>query len=338
MTGIPSAAHARRLLAGALAAGAALAAAPSAALAQQAGAAGWPTKPIRLVVPFPPGGGTDAFARPLSKVLTAQLGQPIVIDNRAGAGGTLGAEIAAKSAPDGYTFLVGAIHHAIAPSMYPRLGYDLLKDLTPVTVLASVPNVLVVNPQRVPAKTYAEFFKYLKANPGRMNYASAGNGTSHHLTVELYKSMTQTYVTHIPYRGAGPALQDLLAGQVDLMFDGLGSSMPHIKAGKLVPLAVTSDKRSFALPDVPTLAEVGVKGYDAKTWYALWAPAGTPREIVQRMQQEVAKALASRELVDTWASLGAEAGGQSSEQMQKFVEAEVAKWAKAVKDSGAKLD
>ncbi len=338
MTGIPSAAHARRLLAGALAAGAALAVAPCAALAQQTGAAGWPSKPIRLVVPFPPGGGTDAFARPLSKVLTAQLGQPIVIDNRGGAGGTLGAEIAAKSAPDGYTFLVGAIHHAIAPSMYPRLGYDLLKDLTPVTVLASVPNVLVVNPQRVPAKTYAEFFKYLKANPGRMNYASAGNGTSHHLTVELYKSMTQTYVTHIPYRGAGPALQDLLAGQVDLMFDGLGSSMPHIKAGKLVPLAVTSDKRSFALPDVPTLAEVGVKGYDAKTWYALWAPAGTPREIVQRMQQEVAKALASRELVDTWASLGAEAGGQPPEQMQKFVESEVAKWAKAVKDSGAKLD
>ncbi len=327
-----------RLLAGALAAGATLAAAPSAALAQPAGAAGWPSKPVRLVVPFPPGGGTDAFARPLSKVLTAQLGQPIVIDNRGGAGGTLGAEIAAKSAPDGYTFLVGAIHHAIAPSMYPRLGYDLLKDLTPVTVLASVPNVLVVNPQRVPAKTYAEFFKYLKANPGRMNYASAGNGTSHHLTVELYKTMTQTYVTHIPYRGAGPALQDLLAGQVDLMFDGLGSSMPHIKAGKLVPLAVTSDKRSFALPDVPTLAEVGVKGYDAKTWYALWAPAGTPREIVQRMQQEVAKALASKELVDTWASLGAEAGGQPPEQMQKFVESEVAKWAKAVKDSGAKLD
>ncbi|HMS80699.1 MAG TPA: tripartite tricarboxylate transporter substrate binding protein, partial [Burkholderiaceae bacterium] len=245
--------------------------------AARARAAGRRNKPIRLVVPFPPGGGTDAFARPLSKVLTAQLGQPIVIDNRGGAGGTLGAEIAAKSPPDGYTFLVGAIHHAIAPSMYPKLGYDLQKDLMPVTVLSSVPNVLVVNPQRVSAKTYDAFFKDLKANPGKLNYGSAGNGTSHHLTVELYKTMTRTFLTHIPYRGAGPALQDLLAGQVDLMFDGLGSSMPHIKAGKLVPLAVTSEKRSFALPDVPTLAESGVKGYDAKTWYAIWAPAGTPR-------------------------------------------------------------
>jgi tripartite-type tricarboxylate transporter receptor subunit TctC len=336
MTGMPLPGRWPRWIACVLAAGAALAVAPSAAQAQ--GAVGWPNKPIRLIVPFPPGGGTDAFARPLSKVLTAQLGQPIVIDNRGGAGGTLGAELAAKSSPDGYTFLVGAIHHAIAPSMYPKLGYDLQKDLMPVTVLSSVPNVLVVNPQRVPAKTYDEFFRYLKANPGRLNYGSAGNGTSHHLTVELYKSMTRTFVTHIPYRGAGPALADLLAGQVDLMFDGLGSSMPHIRAGKLVPLAVTSEKRSFALPDVPTLAESGVRGYDAKTWYALWAPAGTPREIVARMQQEVAKALAGKELTDTWASLGAEAGGQPPEQMQKFVEAEIAKWAKAVKDSGAKLD
>jgi tripartite-type tricarboxylate transporter receptor subunit TctC len=325
-----------RLLAGALAAGVALAATPS--FAQPSGASGWPTKPVRFVVPFPPGGGTDAFARPLSKVLTAQLGQPVVIDNRGGAGGTLGAEVAAKSPADGYTFLVGAIHHTIAVSMYPKLGYDLQKDLVPVTLVASVPNVLVVNPQRVPAKTYAEFFKYLKSNPGRLNYGSAGNGTSHHLTVELYKSMTQTFVTHIPYRGAGPALQDLLAGQVDLMFDGLGSSMPHIKAGKLVPLAVTSDKRSFALPDVPTLAESGVKGYDAKTWYAIWAPAGTPRDIVLRMQQEIAKALAGKELADAWAALGAEPGGQPPEQMSKFVDAEIAKWAKAVKDSGAKLD
>jgi tripartite-type tricarboxylate transporter receptor subunit TctC len=244
---------------------------------------GWPNKPIRMIVPFPPGGGTDAFARPLSKVLTQQLGQPILIDNRGGAGGTLGAELAAKSASDGYTFLIGAIHHAIAQSMYPKLGYDLQKDLVPVTILSYVPNVLVINPQRLPLKSYDEFFKYLKANPGQPNYGSAGNGTSHHLTVELYKTLTRTFLTHIPYRGAGPALQDLLAGQIDLMFDGLGSSMPHIKAGKLVPLAVTSDQRSFALPDVPTLSESGFKGYDARTWYAIWAPAGTPRDIVVRM-------------------------------------------------------
>ncbi|MEI7446655.1 MAG: tripartite tricarboxylate transporter substrate-binding protein, partial [Burkholderiales bacterium] len=196
----------------------------------------------------------------------------------------------------------------------------------------------VINPARHPFKTYDEFFKYLKANPGRLNYGSAGNGTSHHLTVELYKTLTRTFITHIPYRGAGPALQDLLAGQVDLMFDGLGSSMPHIRAGKLVPLAVTSDKRSFALPDVPTLAEKGVTGYDARTWYAIWAPAGTPRDVVSRLQQEVAKALAGSELKDMWNSLGAEPGGQPPEVMQQFVTAEIAKWAKAVKDSGAKLD
>lgn len=315
------------------------AAAASALLPAGASAqAAWPGKPVRLIVPFPPGGGTDAFARPLSKVLTAQLGQPVIIDNRGGAGGTLGAELAAKSPPDGYTWLVGAIHHTIAVSLYPKLGYDLQKDLLPVTVLSSVPNVLVVNPSRVSAKTYDAFFQFLRTNPGRLNYASAGNGTSHHLTVEYYKTLTRTFATHIPYRGAGPALQDLLAGQVDFMFDGLGSSMPHIKSGRLVPLAVTSDRRSPALPDVPTLGESGVKGYDARTWYAIWAPAGTPRELVLRMQQEVARALAGNELRETWGSLGADAGGQPPEQMAAFVNAEIAKWARVVKDSGAKLD
>jgi tripartite-type tricarboxylate transporter receptor subunit TctC len=298
----------------------------------------WPTKPVRLVVPFPAGGGTDAFARPLAKLLTGALGQSVVIDNRGGAGGTLGAEVAAKSAPDGYTWLVGAVHHTIAVSMYPRLGYDLQKDLMPVTVLSYVPNVLVVNPQRVPVKSYDEFARYVKAHPGKLNYASAGNGTAHHLTVELYKTMTRSFMTHIPYRGAGPAMQDLLAGQVDLMFDGLGTSMPQIRAGKLVPLAVTSEKRSFAMPDVPSLAELGLRGYDARTWYAVWAPAGTPRDIVVKMQQEISRALATKELKDVWAALGADAGGQTPEEMQKFVDAEIVKWAKVVKDSGAKLD
>jgi len=298
----------------------------------------YPSKPVRLVVPFPPGGGTDAFARPLSKVLSANMGQSFVIDNRGGAGGTLGAEVAAKSAPDGYTLLVGAVHHTIAVSMYPRLGYDLQKDLTPVTVLSYVPNVVVVNPQRVAARNYAAFAKHVKENPGRLNYASAGNGTTHHLTVELWKTLTESFATHIPYRGAGPAMQDLLAGQVDFMFDGLGSSIQHIKSGRLIPLAVSSSKRSFALPDIPTLEEVGVKGYDARTWYAIWAPAGTPRDIVVRLQQDIAKALAGAELKGIWESLGAEAGGQSPEDMGKFVESEIAKWAKVVKDSGAKLD
>jgi tripartite-type tricarboxylate transporter receptor subunit TctC len=298
----------------------------------------WPSKPVRFVVPFPPGGGTDAYARPLSKVLSQQLGQPVIIDNRGGAGGTLGAEITAKSAPDGYTFLVGAVHHAIAVSMYPKLGYDVQKDLVPVTMLSKLPNVVVVNPARMPVKTIAEFHAYLKANPGKTNFASAGNGTSHHLTVELYKTLSKNFATHIPYRGAGPALQDLLAGQVDFMFDGLGSAMPHIRSGKLIPLAVTSQQRSPALPNVPTLAESGIKGYEAQTWYAIWAPAGTPRDIVMRMQQEVSKALAGKELTDIWASLGSEKGGGSPDEMQKFVTSEIAKWSKVVKDSGAKLD
>jgi tripartite-type tricarboxylate transporter receptor subunit TctC len=307
-------------------------------LAPVAQAQNWPNRPIRLIVPFPPGGGTDAFARPLSKVLSQNLGQQVVIDNRGGAGGTLGAELAAKSPADGYTFLVGAVHHTIAVSLYPKLGYDLVKDLTPVTLVSYVPNVVVVNPQQVPARNFADFQAYVRANPGRLNYASAGNGTTHHLTVELWKTLTRSFATHIPYRGAGPALQDLLAGQVDFMFDGLGSSIAHIRAGKLVPLAVSSSQRSFALPDVPTLAEAGVAGYEARTWYALWAPAGTPRDIVLRMQQETARALAGGELKAIWQSLGAEPGGQPSDEMARFVDTEIRKWAKVVKDSGAKLD
>jgi tripartite-type tricarboxylate transporter receptor subunit TctC len=298
----------------------------------------WPNKPIRLVVPFPPGGGTDTFARPLSKVLSQQLGQTVVIDNRGGAGGTLGAEIAAKSAPDGYTFLMGAVHHTIAVTMYQKLGYDLTKDLVAVSPVSFVPNVVVVNPSRIKANNIAEFIGIIKTNPGKFNYGSAGNGTTHHLTVEYYKTLTRSFATHVPYRGAGPALQDLLAGQVDFMFDGLGSSIQHIKAGKLKALAVSSAKRSFALPDVPTLAEAGITGYDAQTWYAIWAPAGTPKEIVAKMQQEIAKAMAGKEIRDIWNTLGAELGGQSSEDMNKLVASEITKWAKVVKDSGAKLD
>jgi tripartite-type tricarboxylate transporter receptor subunit TctC len=316
------------LLAGSLASQAAQAQVPSA----------WPNKPIKLIVPFPPGGGTDTFARPLSKVLSAQLGQPVVIDNRGGAGGTLGAEIAAKSVGDGYTFLLGAVHHTIAVSLYPKLGYDLIKDLTPVSPVSFVPNVVVVNPARMPANNLTEFAKLVKDNPGKYNYGSAGNGTTHHLTVEYYKVLTKSFATHIPYRGAGPALQDLLAGQVDFMFDGLGSSIAHIKSGKLKALAVSSNKRSFAMPDVPTIAETGVKGYEAQTWYAVWAPASTPKELVARMQQEINKAMASKEIKDIWNTLGAEVGGQSTEDMTKLVNAEITKWAKVVKDSGAKLD
>ncbi len=304
----------------------------------RAQASSYPNKPIRLIVPFPPGGGTDAFARPLAKVLSAQLGQTVVIDNKGGAGGTLGADLAAKATPDGYTLLMGAVHHTIAVSMYPRLSYDLQKDLAPVTAVAYVPNVVVVNPQRMPSKDIADFMKTVKSNPGKYNYGSAGNGTTHHLTVEQYKVETKSFLVHVPYRGAGPALQDLLAGQVDLMFDGLGSSIQHIKAGKIVPLAVTSAQRSPALPNVPTLNEAGVKGYEARTWYGVWAPSGTPKDIVQKLNVEIKKALESKELKDMWAGMGAEAGGQSSDDFAKQIDSEIKKWAKVVKDSGAKLD
>jgi tripartite-type tricarboxylate transporter receptor subunit TctC len=324
----------RAVLAGAL--GAAAWGRTHGAFAQ--GASGWPNKPVRLIVPFAAGGGTDAFARPLAKVLSGALGQSFVIDNRGGAGGTLGADVASKSPADGYTFLVGAVHHTIAVSLYPKLGYDLQKDLLPVTVLTYVPNVVVVNPARMDVKNWAEFHQAIQKNPGKYNYGSAGNGTTHHLTVELYKTLTRGFATHIPYRGAGPAMQDLLAGQVDFMFDGLGTALPQIRAGKLRALALTSSKRSAALPDVPTLGEVGIKGYDARTWYALWAPPGTPADLINKLQQATRTALEGDELKKVWESYGAEAGGQSPAEMKQFVNSEIQKWAKVVKDSGARLD
>jgi tripartite-type tricarboxylate transporter receptor subunit TctC len=304
----------------------------------RAQAASFPNKPIRLIVPFPPGGGTDAFARPLAKVLTQQLGQTVVIDNKGGAGGTIGMDLAAKAPADGYTIIMGAVHHAIAVSMYPRLPYNLQRDLMPLNAISFVPNVVVVNPQRMPVKDFAEFQRLVKSNPGKYNYASPGNGTTQHLAVEQYKTLTRTFMIHVPYRGAGPALADLIGGQVDFMFDGLGGSMPHIKSGKIVPLAVTNTKRSPALPDLPTLQEAGVKGYDLSTWYGMWAPAGTPKEIADKLNAEIKKALDSKEIRDIWAGLGADLGGQGPEAFAKLIDADVKKWAKVVKDSGAKLD
>jgi tripartite-type tricarboxylate transporter receptor subunit TctC len=301
-------------------------------------ASNYPSKPIRLIVPFPPGGGTDAFARPLAKVLTQQMGQTVVIDNKGGAGGTLGMDLAAKSAADGYTIIMGAVHHTIAVSMYPRLPYNLQKDMMPLTAVSYVPNVVVVNAERMPMKDIGEFMRAVKNSPGKYNYASVGNGTSQHLAVEMYKTMTKTFAVHVPYRGAGPALADLMAGQVDFMFDGLAGSMPHIKAGKIVALAVTSAQRSPALPNLPTLQEVGVKGYEARTWYGLWAPAGIPKDIATRLITEVKRAMQTKEIKDAWAALGAELGGDGPEPFAKLIDGEIKRWAKVVKDSGAKLD
>jgi tripartite-type tricarboxylate transporter receptor subunit TctC len=298
----------------------------------------WPAKPVSVVVPFPPGGGTDAFARPLFALLSKNVGRQFVIDNKGGAGGTLGASIAARSAPDGYGFFMGAVHHSIAPSMYPKLDYNIEADFVPVGLVASVPQVIVVNPNRVAARTLPQLIDFLKSHPGKLNYGSAGNGTSHHLAGELFKLLTKTFITHIPYRGAGPALQDLLAGQVDLMFDGLGSSANHIKGGRLHAIAVAGDKRAPGFGDVPTAKEVGLPGYDVATWYGIFAPKGTPRDIVDKMTTELRKALNEPDSKSTWNGLGAETPNLWGDAFGRFVSAEVRRWADVVKTSGAKLD
>ena len=298
----------------------------------------WPTKPVTFVVPFPAGGGTDAFARPLTAQLTKSLGKQVIIDNRGGAGGTVGAGIAARAAPDGYTFFMGAVHHAIAPSMYPKLDYNIETDFIPVGLISNVPQVVVVNPQRVQATDLKALLDYLRKNPGKLNYASAGNGTSHHLAGELFKLQTRTFITHIPYRGAGPALQDLIAGQVDMMFDGLGSSAGHIKNGRIKALAVAAEKRAPGFPDIPTSIETGVPGYQVATWYGLWAPKGTPKELVEAMRSELAKALGSDELKKTWNGLGTDTPNLYGDAFGKFVNSEIKRWGDVVKRSGATLE
>ena len=298
----------------------------------------WPTKAVTIIVPFPAGGGTDAFARPLFAVMTKNIGKQFVIDNRGGAGGTVGAGIAAKAAPDGYTFFMGAVHHAIAPSMYPKLDYNIETDFIPVGLIGAVPQVIVVNPQRVPVSDLQGLLAYARKNPGKLNYASAGNGTSHHLAGELFKLQTNTFITHIPYRGAGPALQDLIAGQVDVLFDGLASSATHIRNGRIKGLAVAAPKRAPGFPDIATTAEQGLPSYVVATWYGLWAPKGTPKDVVDRMRDELAKALASEELQKAWNGLGAETPNLYGEAFGKFVSSEIARWAEVVKTSGAKLD
>jgi tripartite-type tricarboxylate transporter receptor subunit TctC len=300
-------------------------------------AQGWPNKPITLIVPFPPGGGTDAFARPLSVQLSKQLGRQVVIDNRGGAGGTVGATIAAKAPPDGYTFFIGAVHHAIAPSFY-KLDYNIETDLVPLTVIANPPQVVVVNPSRVKAENFKDFLTYLRANPGRLNYASAGNGTSHHLAGELFKIQSNTFIVHIPYRGAGPALNDLLAGNVDMMFDGMGSSAQHIRSGRIRPLALAAPKRSPAFPNLPTTAEIGMPDYVVSTWYGIWGVKGTPKDILDRMHAEVVKAISGPELRDIWAGQASDTTTMSPDQFAKFLNAEIKRWAQVTKTSGAKLD
>ena len=331
----------KRRLALAVAAGTAMFCVASGVWAQAA----WPDKPVKIVVPFAAGGTTDILARAIAPELSKALGQQFIVDNRAGAGGTVGADIVAKSAPDGYTLLMGTVGtHGINRALYPRLPYDPIKDFAPITLVAGVPNVMEMNADKarqLGIRNVQDFIKYAKANPGKLNMASSGNGTSIHLAGELFKHMTGVFMLHVPYRGSGPALLDLVAGNMDVMFDNLPSSMQQIKAGKLLPLAVTSGKRSPALPDLPTIEEAGgpaLKGYEASSWFGLLAPAGTPAAIVERLQQETAKALASPAVREKLLAQGAVPGGITPAEFAKMIEAEHAKWAKVVKASGAKVD
>ena len=311
----------------------------SSAIAANAQAQEWPAKNLTLVVPFPAGGGTDAFARPLSAFLSKQLGKQIVNDNRGGAGGNLGAGIAARAAKDGYTYFMGAVHHAIAPSVYKKLDYSLEKDFAPLAVVAVVPQVIVVTPKRVKETDLASLIALARKNPGKLNYASAGSGTSHHLAGELFKIAAGVDIAHVPHKGAGPALQDLLSGQqVEMMFDGLGSSAQHIKSGLIMPLAVASKTRSAAFPYVPTAAEAGLKGYEVTTWYAMWGVAGSPQPIHDRMVGEIAKSLATPEIKNLWAQQGAITGAANPKEMAAFVSAEIAKWAKVAKSANITED
>jgi tripartite-type tricarboxylate transporter receptor subunit TctC len=297
----------------------------------------WPTKPVTLFVPFPAGGGTDAFACPFSGQFSKQSGKTLVIDNRGGAGGNLGAGVAAKAAPDGNTLFMGAVHHSIAPSMYAKLDYDLERDFVPLTMIAMVPQVLVVNPKKITGD-FKSFLADVRKNPGKFNYGSAGGGTSHHMAGELFKLQTNTFITHIPYRGAGPALQDLIGGNVDMVFDGLGSSAQHIKSGRLKALMVSGNKRNAAFPDVPCAAELGLPDYTVTTWYGLWAPKGTPADVQARILEEVRKASTGEELKVAWANNGADFPNMTSAQFGSFVHNEIKRWAAVVKASGAKLD
>ena len=298
----------------------------------------WPAKPVTMVVPFPAGGGTDAFARPMAAQFARLTEKQLIIDNKGGAGGTLGAGIAAKATPDGYTLFMGAVHHTIAPYMYPKLDYDLERDFSPLILVASVPQILVVNPKKVPVNNFKEFLDFVRKNPGKLNYGSAGGGTSHHLAGELFKLQTKTFITHIPYRGAGPALQDLIAGNVDMMFDGLGSSAAHIKGGRIKALMVSGAKRNAAFPDVPCSAELGLPDYTVSTWYGIWAPKATPADAQARATEEIRRACLTDEAKVTWASQGAEFPNLAGAQFDGFIKGELAKWSKVVKASGAKLD
>jgi len=297
----------------------------------------WPTKPITLVVPFPPGGTTDVLARALGEKLGASLGQTVIVESKPGAGATLGADMVAKSRPDGYTLLMGAVHHTIATSVYKKLPYDYQKDFAPISTVALVPNVLVVNAAN-PAKNVADLIAQAKAQPDKLSYGSNGNGTAQHLIGTQFQALTGTQITHIPYKGSGPLATDLIGGQITMSFDTVTPVLPHIQAGKLRALAVTTAKRSSVLPEVPTLAEAGLKGFDIGTWFGVLAPAGTPKEIVVRLNGEIVKILRSPDFGKRMTEIGAEVVGNTPEQMAAQIKADTEKFAKLVRDGKVTID
>ena len=309
----------------------------AAAFPQQAFAQAYPTKPIKFVVGFAPGGATDVVGRLMAKKIGDALGQPIIIENKAGGSSNIGAEAVARSAPDGYTFYVSAITSAINVSLFPKLPFDFAKDFEPVALFASVPNILVVHPA-VQAKTLKELIELARAQPGKLSYASSGAGTSIHLCGELFKMLAKVDLVHIPYKGSGPAMVDMIGGQVQVMFDNMPSALPHVKAGKLRALAVTSAQRSPSAPDVPTMGEAGLAGFDVQSWFGLVAPKGTPKDIIAKVNAEAVKALGTADIKERFMELGAVPGPMSPEAFGDFIRTEIARWSDVVKASGAKVE
>jgi tripartite-type tricarboxylate transporter receptor subunit TctC len=307
-------------------------------IAATAHAQSYPAKPIHLIVPFPPGGGNDTVARAIAQQIGPDLGQPVIIDNKPGAGGAVGAEIAAKAPPDGYTlFLAGVGSHVVNPNVHAKLAYDPVKDFAPVTLIASAPSVLVVNPA-VPARSVAELTAYARANPGKLNYASNGAGSAAQLAAAMYESMAGVKMVHVPYKGIAPAMTDLLSGEVQLMFGTVVALVPHIEAGKLRPLAVTSRKRSALLPNVPTMAESGLPDYEAGSWYGIMAPAGTPREIIDRLHAAIVKALAQPDVAKRLSTEGAVVIGSTPAEFAAHLKRELARVGKVVRAAGIRAE
>lgn len=306
-------------------------------MASPLGAQGYPNKPLRLILPFPPGGPTDILGRAVGQKLSDQIGRPVVVDSRPGAGGNLGVELAAKSAPDGYTIVLSSPLIAISPSLYSKLNYDPIKDLAPISLVATIQNIMVVHPS-VPAKTLKEFIQLARNTPGKLNFGSGGVGTTTHLASEMLKNLANIKLVHVPYKGTGQAMLALMGGQVDMLVIAVPPTIPQIQAGKLRPLAVLSDRRATALPNVPTAKEAGVDNFEVPIWYGILAPAGTPSSIINTLNQELTKALTSADLRERLAAVDVEPMTSTPEQFANFIKSETVRYAKVVKASGAKAD